>query len=612
MRDLSKAMIRFSWAMPLFGFQQFMNLLNLGDPIRSQGQTTESLNAVTEAAAGQFGSLMGATFRSGDAIQAQLVDALLGNVSTGTSTRPSTTPPTSPAPSYQPPPGLVPGYKSDPYREVVLARYTRGSGKFSRDKKFIALRMKLYTLDGREDGYHEGVWEAQFSRPEELLGRPAPPQGPMNEPRGPVPHAPVMAETKAHWVFGDNSSVIVAGPASSHLIPLRDGSFLFLVSTAQIITGGTGRFEGAYGLVQSLGSTHVPAGVNLFGAEDVSFTASTVDTFRIVPGKYYASPDTASSGTRPPATTRAPDSYPGRTATPSSDYPYEAHYATVRGSKMHYIDESKGDPILFLHGNPAWSYLWRNVIPHLTSSGRCIAPDLIGMGRSGKPEIDYSFFDQFDYLEEFIKKLGLRKITLVLHDWGTALGFHYAMRNQEKVKGLVFMEALVKPYTSWEDFPASLRDTFRTFRDPKKGRELIVENNVMIEQVLPGSVMRKLTETEMNYYREPFRTQRDRLPIMAFINELPVAGVPGAITSLVSNYCEKLKRSSIPKLLIYADPGAITTAADVAWCRDNLTNLKTVSIGPGIHFHQEDNPDGVGREIAAWLAAVRSERGVTE
>jgi haloalkane dehalogenase len=599
-------MIRFSWAMPLFGFQQFMNILNLGNPNGPMDQTTDSLNAVTEAAAAQFGSLMGATFRSGDAIQGQLVDALLGNVSRGTPTRPPAAPTGSapyypPPPSYQPPPGIMTRYKADPSREIVLARYTRGSGKFSQDKKFIALRMKLYTLDGREDGYHEGVWEAQFNRPEELLARPAPPQGPMNEPRGPVPHAPVMAQTKAHWVFGDNSSVTVAGPAASHLIPLRDGSFLFLVSTAQIITSGTGRFAGAYGLVQSLGSTHVPAGVNLFGSEDVSFTASTMDTFKIVPGRYYASPDTASSGTRPPATTRAPDS-------PSPDYPFEPHYATVRGSKMHYIDEGKGDPILFLHGNPAWSYLWRNVIPHLTSSGRCIAPDLIGMGRSSKPEIEYSFFDQFDYLEDFIKKLGLRKITLVLHDWGTALGFHYAMRNHEKVKGIAFMEALVKPYSSWEDFPASLRDTFRAFRDPKKGRELIIENNVMIEQVLPGSVMRKLSETEMNYYREPFRTQRDRLPIMAFINELPVGGVPGAIASLVSNYCEKLKRSSIPKLLIYADPGAITTAPDVEWCRNNLPNLKTVSIGPGIHFHQEDNPDGVGREIASWLATIRSGR----
>src|SRR5260221_1889390 len=160
--------------------------------------------------------------------------------------------------------------------------------------------MKMYTLDGREDGYHEGVWEAQFKDPRELLARPAPPEGPMNEPRGPVPNAPVMAHTKAHWVFSDQSSIIVAGPGASHLIPLRDGSFLFLVSTAQIITGGTGRFEGAYGLVQSLGSTHVPAGVNLFGKDDVSFVATTIDTFRIIPGRHY--------GSLPPSQTSAPTS----------------------------------------------------------------------------------------------------------------------------------------------------------------------------------------------------------------------------------------------------------------------------------------------------------------
>lgn len=614
MRDISKAMIRFSWAMPLLGFQQMMNWLN---PNRAVKQTTEGLNALSEAAATQMGEFIKTTYESGDAIQARLVDGLFGVVTPGAAARPPTpaAPFTPPAPQYGASPpqygasvGRGPVYLAAPGREIAIARYTRGSGTFSKDKKYIALRMKMYTLDGREDGYHEGVWEAQFKDPRELLARPAPPEGPMNEPRGPVPHAPVMAETQAHWVFGDGSKIIVAGPAASHLIPLRDGSFLFLVSTAQIITGGTGRFAGAYGLVQSLGSTHVPAGVDLFGAEDVSFTASTIDTFKVIPGQYYASPQSAPPGT---STSQTPQSYgrPGTPGAPSPNYSFEAHYAEVRGSKMHYIDEGKGDPILFIHGNPAWSYLWRNVIPHLTSSGRCVAPDLIGMGRSGKPKIDYSFFDQVDYLEELIKKLKLRRITLVLHDWGTALGFHYAMRNQDNVRGLVFMEAMFKPYASWEDFPASLRDTFRTFRDPKKGRELIIEQNVMIEQVLPGSMMRKLSDTEMDYYREPFRTKSDRLPIMGFINELPVAGKPGAIDSLVANYCERLKRSKIPKLLIYADPGAITTAGDVSWCFENLTNLKAVNIGPGIHFHQEDNPNAVGREIAEWHAANCSERG---
>src|SRR5262249_11411978 len=149
-------------------------------------------------------------------------------------------------------------------------------------------------------------------------------------------------------------------------------------------------------------------------------------------------------------------------------------------SRMHYVDEGSGDPILFLHGNPTWSYLWRNVIPHLRPRGRCIAPDLIGMGRSDKPPIEYSFFDQVKYLGEFIKKLGLRQVTLVLHDWGTALGFHYAMQNQGNVKGIAFMEALLKPYESWDDFPASLRDTFKTFRTPDLGWQLLVEKNVFV------------------------------------------------------------------------------------------------------------------------------------
>jgi len=267
---------------------------------------------------------------------------------------------------------------------------------------------------------------------------------------------------------------------------------------------------------------------------------------------------------------------------------------------MHYIDEGSGDPILFLHGNPAWSYLWRNVIPQVTPFGRCIAPDLIGMGLSDKPPIEYSLFDQIRYLEGFIKKLNLRKITLVLHDWGVAIGSHYAMRNERNIKGIALMEAMLKPYASWDDFPASLRDTFQSFRAPGVGRELIVDKNVMIERVLPGGMLRKLSEREMNRYREPFKDPASRQPIWQFIQELPVGGSPGAVASLVSGYSDKLKRSDLPKLLIYAEPGAITTAADVAWAQANLKNLRTVSIGPGIHFHQEDNPAGVGQAVAEW------------
>src|SRR6185312_7408419 len=161
---------------------------------------------------------------------------------------------------------------SDP-REEVVVRYTKGTGSFSADKRYITLKMKLYKLNGEEDGYHEGVWERQFEDPRELLTSPPPPTGPMDEPVPPVPHVPPLAQTKAHWVFGDGSKIIVAGPAASHLVQLDDGSFLFSVSTAQYITGGEGRYAGAYGLVQSLGSTHIPAGVNLFGPDTVSFAA---------------------------------------------------------------------------------------------------------------------------------------------------------------------------------------------------------------------------------------------------------------------------------------------------------------------------------------------------
>jgi hypothetical protein len=171
--------------------------------------------------------------------------------------------------------------QSDP-REEVIIRYTRGTGRFSADKKYITLLMKQYMLDDQADGYHQGVWEARFKDPSELLARPPNPTGPMNEPRGPIPHIPVVAYTKGIWVFGDGSSITAVGPALSHLIPLKDGSFLFMVSTGQIITNGTGRYGRAQGLKTSLGATHIGAGVNLFGPGNVQFTAMTIDTFRVV------------------------------------------------------------------------------------------------------------------------------------------------------------------------------------------------------------------------------------------------------------------------------------------------------------------------------------------
>lgn len=592
--DLSKSMIRFSWSMSLFGFQQMLNLLR-------PGEAADSFDSVSRATEEHFGQWTRGLYRMGDAVQSQIINATAQLFGLGTPQRPggATYPggvypggPAQPAPEQ----GQRPrAFQSDPRDEVII-RATRGTGQFSQDKKFIALRMTMYKLNGEQDGYHEGVWEANFKNPKELLGRPPKPEGPMDEPRGPVEHLTPAAYTKAHWVFGDGSSIIVVGPASSHLIPLDDGSFIFMVSTAQIITGGTGRYEGAYGLVQSLGATHVPAGVNLFGPDPVAFEATTFDTFRVVRGR-----DIAARGAPPQQQQQPRPSGPA----PSPDYPFKPRYVNVHGSRMHYIEEGEGEPILFLHGNPTWSYLWRNVIPHIKPYGRCIAPDLIGMGRSDKPAIKYTFFDQAKYLEGFIKRLDLRNVTLVIHDWGSALGFHYAMEHEENVRGIAFLEAMMRSYKAWEDFPAPLRDTFRKFRTPGEGWELLVEKNVFVEQLLPQSVMRRLSEREMDYYREPFRSPEDRKPIYTFANQLPIEGTPGDVTRAVNSYSRKLQSSNLPKLLIYAEPGAITSAPDVEWARDNLKNLQTVNIGPGIHFHQEDNPDGVGRAVADWYGQLR-------
>ena len=288
----------------------------------------------------------------------------------------------------------------------------------------------------------------------------------------------------------------------------------------------------------------------------------------------------------------------------SPDFPFPSHYIEVQGAKLHYVDEGKGDPILFLHGNPTSSYLWRNIIPHLTSSGRCIALDLIGMGKSGKPDIEYRFFDHVKYVEGFIEAMGLQNITLVLHDWGSALGFHYTSRHEVNVKGIAFMEAVLMPVPSWEVLPEDSRTLFQAFRTPEVGWDLIVNQNVFVEQVIPNLIVRKLTEAEMNHYREPFKDPASRKPVWRWPNEIPIAGEPADVVEVVETYNQWLKITELPKLLLYATPGAIITAPLVEWCKQNLKNLTTGDIGPGIHYLQEDNPHRIGLELANWYKAL--------
>jgi haloalkane dehalogenase len=287
----------------------------------------------------------------------------------------------------------------------------------------------------------------------------------------------------------------------------------------------------------------------------------------------------------------------------SSDFPFKSNYIEINGSNIHYIDEGSGDPILFLHGNPTSSYLWRNIIPHLTSLGRCIAPDLIGMGKSDKPDIEYRFVEHSRYVEGFINKLELKNITFVIHDWGSALGFHYAMRHEDNVKGIAFMEAIIKTM-AWDQFPKDFKMGFKLFRTPLIGWLMIAGMNMFVEQILPKAIVRKLTETEKNYYREPFKRIKDRKPLWRWPNEIPIDGHPADTAAIVQNYNKRLQESDLPKILFYAHPGGLITSAVVEWCRQKLKNLKTVDIGDGIHYVQEDNPHLIGSELAEWYKSL--------
>jgi haloalkane dehalogenase len=283
----------------------------------------------------------------------------------------------------------------------------------------------------------------------------------------------------------------------------------------------------------------------------------------------------------------------------SAEFPYEPQYLSVLGSKMHYIEAGSGEPILFIHGNPTWSYLWRNVIPHLSSGARCIALDLIGMGKSDKPRIGYRFFDHVPYVDAFVEQLGLRNLTMIVHDWGSGLGFHYARRHEGNVRAIAFMEAIVKPFT-WDLFPARDQIAFREFRDPDRGWQLIVEENVFIEEILRRDIVRDLSEAEMDAYRRPFMDQEHRIPIWKWPLEIPMEGEPEDVVEAVAAYSEWLQRSEIPKLLFHVQPGAILTPPILRWCEMNLPNLTSIFLGKGYHYIQEDYPHEIGESLARW------------
>jgi haloalkane dehalogenase len=274
----------------------------------------------------------------------------------------------------------------------------------------------------------------------------------------------------------------------------------------------------------------------------------------------------------------------------------------ISGRKMAYVEMGEGDPIVFLHGNPTSSYLWRNVMPHLKDQGRCIAPDLIGMGDSDKLEPSgperYTFREHRRFLDAFLESVGVGKnVTLVIHDWGSALGFDWANRNRNAVAGIAYMEGIVRPMT-WDEWSPSARRIFEGFRSPE-GEKMILEKNLFIEAVLPGSILRKLTDEEMNVYRRPFKEPgEDRRPTLSWPRQIPLGGEPADMVEIAQSYADWMASNGLPKLFIDADPGAILIGAQREFCR-GWKNQTEVTV-KGNHFLQEDSPHEIGQAIADW------------
>ena len=287
----------------------------------------------------------------------------------------------------------------------------------------------------------------------------------------------------------------------------------------------------------------------------------------------------------------------------SSQDEYPRQRINSRGVDIAYVDTGKGDPIVFLHGNPTSSYLWRNIIPHAASLGRCLAPDLMGMGESGgSPDGSYRFSDHSTLLDQWFEDMDLTSnITLVLHDWGSALGFHWAKRHPERVKGIIYMEAIVRPVT-WEEWPDAARQVFQGFRSPA-GEDMVLEKNIFVERVLPGSIFRALSAAEMEIYRKPYQeVGESRRPTLTWPREIPIDGEPAYMVQLVDEYAEWLSNSQIPKLFVNAEPGAILTGPQREFCR-TWPNQREVTV-KGIHFIQEDSPHEIGRAIADWYGGI--------
>jgi haloalkane dehalogenase len=294
----------------------------------------------------------------------------------------------------------------------------------------------------------------------------------------------------------------------------------------------------------------------------------------------------------------------------SSDFPFTKTNVTVLDSSMAYIDVGprEGPVAVFLHGNPTSSYLWRNIIPLISPNTRCVAPDLIGFGDSGKvPGLEYRFVDHQRYLDVFLNKiLPNEQIIFVVHDWGSALGFDWASRHDDQVSGVAFME-FIAPADSWDDLHESAK-ALHAFRQPELGRKLVIDENVFVEHVLQSGILRQLSDDEMAHYRKPFLVREYREPVYRFPNELPIEGQPYDVWAQSQQYMAWLICSNKPKLFFWATPGGFIPESRAKKFVEVLQNTRTVFIGPGSHFVQEDHPNLIGTEIATWIHMILADQ----
>ena len=293
----------------------------------------------------------------------------------------------------------------------------------------------------------------------------------------------------------------------------------------------------------------------------------------------------------------------------SSDFKYSKSFLNINGKNLAYVDSGEGDPIVFLHGNPTSSYLWRNVMPHLEGMGRLIAPDLIGMGDSDKLDNSgpgrYTFIEHAEFLYALLEELDLNNVTLVIHDWGSALGFNWAALNPEKVKSIVYMEAITGPIESWDDWPEQARNIFQLFRSDA-GEELILEKNFFVERVFAGDVgtHRALEKQELDSYIKPFEKEGEsRRPTLTWPRQIPIEGEPAEVVEIAKNYAQFMSETQLPKLFINADPGSILIGKQRELAR-KWPNQKEVTVKGG-HFIQEISPDEIGKSIKEFLIGLK-------